>query len=123
MLLAQMLMQPNHVARHFIQPQMQLASGDPNYALAFNPMNNLSRNDAPTSINPHADPAPVTAPTVEATILQQLQGAISRLEAQMNAQSNIVDGLSTAASAASQISRKTPRDNKLVVSANRYACI
>jgi len=63
---------------------MQLASGDPNYALAFNPMNNLSRNDAPTSINPHVGPAPVTAPTVEATIIQQLQGAISCLEAQMN---------------------------------------
>jgi len=115
-------MQPEPgVTHHFIQPQMQLASGDPNHTLAFNMINNPSGNDIRTSINPHVGQAPVTAPAMpEGYNSQQLQGAISRLEAQVNAQSSIVDGLSTAASAASQMSRKAPRDNKLVVSTNSY---
>jgi len=64
-------MQPEPgVTHHFIQPQMQLASGDPNHTLAFNMINNPSGNDIRTSINPHVGQAPVTAPAMpEATIL------------------------------------------------------
>jgi hypothetical protein len=49
-------------------------------------------------------------------ILQQLQNTISNLEARLNAQSDLVSGLSAATPTPNMGHQRTPRDNKLTVS-------
>jgi hypothetical protein len=68
-----------------------------------------------TSNLPATNVSTSSSSVAEVTVLQQLQNTISNLEARLNAQSDLVSGLSAAASTPSMGSQRLPRDNKLTV--------